>query len=71
MQAREGSPPWLAAETRKLRDGLLALYRNVVLLRDAESPHFFPVHPLSGTPQTGAIAHGSCSLGMMGINRGR
>ena len=46
MQAREGLPPWLAAETRKLRDGLLALYRNVVLLRDAESSNFFPARPL-------------------------
>ena len=40
----------------RLRKGLLALYRNCVLLRDPESPGFFPVRLPACLPPV----HGTC-----------
>lgn len=43
LQVREDAPQWLQDETRRVREGLMALRQNVVLLQDEEDPdRFYP-----------------------------
>ena len=50
IKAREGSPKWLGDEVERIKDGLMKLSHNVVLLRDAENPLVYtPVSPGSQT----------------------
>ena len=59
IEAREGSPAWLAEETRQLRKGMLALYRNRLLLPDAEGSGFFPVRTQHDAPAAGSVQRSS------------
>lgn len=47
LEPRAGSPAWLVEEVEAIRQGLLDLFHNVVLLRSPDSDNeFTPVRPL-------------------------
>ncbi len=49
LQPRPGSPAWLVGEVEAIKQGLLDLRHNVVLLRSPDSPDdFTPVRPCLG-----------------------
>ena len=58
IRARDGSPAWLVEETEAIKEALMKLRHNVVLLRDMSNPlNFTPVCLLPLVGPCSAILH--------------